>query len=129
MNYETPCAEGNPEDWFIGRDGKQYPGDDIVSREHVEAHLAEIDPTHELGVDDRDKAVDRLEASVKRGALRRRRHARDKCYTECYFRTSCLDLALKNDHQHGTWGGYYEEEIREIRKEISRRKRARNPQE
>ena len=124
MTYQTPCQTGNPEDWFISRDGKQYSDDDLVSEEFVLAHLTAVDPNGTRSVEEIDAVWNRLEAEAIRGALVRRRHAKDACYT-CYFRTQCLGVALEGDLVHGTFGGYYEEELREIRKERSRRERVR----
>ena len=122
-DQRLPCQEGDPDDWFIGRDGKQYPDDELVTSEEIEAHLAEVDPEGALTAEERDRVVDRLEADAKTAALRRRRHAKEACLT-CPLRLRCLSLALEAPVQpHGTWGGYYEEEIREIRREIARRKR------
>lgn len=91
MTYQTPCQnpDNDPNDWFIGRDGKQYPDDPFDTEEQSEA-------------------------AAKREALIRRRRARAACY-ECYFRMQCLDIALEDHESHGTWGGYYEEELRQIR--------------
>lgn len=128
MTYQTPCAASEtPDDWFIGRDGKQYPDDDLLTDDD---RLAILESANEQGLtgDARiafiEKAQDRAEGDAKRAALQSRRHAKQACH-ECYLRTQCLDLALKDDAMHGTWGGYFEEELREIRREIARRRRAR----
>lgn len=96
-NHIVPCErpENDPEDWFIERDGKQYPDDEMPVP----------------------------------NALKRRRHAKDACHTECYFRLQCLDLALQNPTPatYGTWGGYYPEELREIRKVRDDRAARRSP--
>lgn len=119
-----PCREGDSDDWFISKDGKQYPSDDLLSDGIRKAILDEANRL-ELQDDDRvafiEKAQDRAEADAKRAELRDRRHAKEACQS-CLFRTRCLDMVLDGDFQHGTWGGYYEEEIREIRREIKRRK-------
>jgi len=128
MTLLTPCNDGvnNPDDWFIGRDGKQYADEDLLNDEIREAILAEAN-RQELTGDARiefiEKAQDRFEGDSKRENLRRRRQAREKCHDGCYFRLQCLDIALKNEETHGTWGGYTEEELRELRREISRRAR------
>lgn len=86
-DYVTPCSspENNPDDWFIERDGRQYPDES-------------------------------LDLDEQREALVRRRHARDKCHVDCYLRVQCLTIALsKPEPTHGTWGGYYPEELRQIR--------------
>lgn len=126
-----PCKESDtPDDWFIGRDGKQYPSDDLLDDDIRRAILEEanaLELTGEERVTFIEKAQDRAEASAKKDALRRRRHARSECHDSCLFRTRCLGLAIEGEEIHGTWGGYYEEEIREIRREISRRRRGGGP--
>ena len=118
----TPCSDpaNNPDDWFIERDGKQYPDDDFLT--HEEMHdigqrvLAETGDGD--GVFERvEAAIDEAEAEAKRAALIRRRHARDKCHVECYFRLQCLDLAIGGellDITYGIRGGYYPEELKKI---------------
>lgn len=123
--YVAPCrdSENDPDDWFISRDGKQYIDDELVTTDEVIAHLDEVDPDGTRSLEIIDITRKSLEAPLVKDALRRRRHAKDACHTECYFRTQCLDKALEGEHTHGTWGGYHEEELREIRREIARRKR------
>lgn len=96
MTYQKPCAsqENDPDDWFIGKDGRQYPDEE-------------------------------LEPEAEKAALVRRRHAKDACFVDCLVRTRCLQLALDRPEPHGTWGGYYEEELRVIRTEIARRNKKR----
>lgn len=89
MTNSTPC-QSNPDDFFIMRDGRQYPDDAMTEDE-------------------------------QREALQRRRRAKDSCFTECPVRTQCLDLALRDQPSHGTWGGYTEEELRKLYNEIARR--------
>jgi hypothetical protein len=126
-----PCADHenhDPNDWFISKDGKQYPDDDLLTDDD---RLAILEAANEQGLEGQvrvefiEKAEDRAEVDAKKAALQRRRHAREKCHTDCYFRTQCLGQALDGEQSHGTWGGYYEEELRQIRLEIGRRKRAR----
>lgn len=132
MTYVQPCAdpENDPEDWFISRDGKQYPDDPMpgYSNESVLGAWAEEEERlgRELTGSEQRRVDDRVFADGQRDQLRKRRHAKEACLG-CYFRTSCLDSALQVDTPatHGTWGGYYEEELREIRKEIARRKNRR----
>lgn len=125
MSHITPCAQpdSDPNDWYIGRDGKQYPDDELVTEQDVVDQLNEVDPDGTRSLAELEEVCLRLEAEAKKQALIRRRKARDRCHTECYFRTNCLDLAMKNEERHGTWGGYYEEELREIRSEIAHRKK------
>ena len=128
MTYQTPCAESNsPDDWFISRDGKQYPDEDFLTDEDVRlislSVLIKPGETPEDHRDRVDRAVRAAEADRKRQALQRRRHAREACH-ECYFRSQCLDRALSRGLEHGTWGGYFEEQLRDIQSEIARRRRA-----
>lgn len=124
-DLRLPCREGDPDDWFISKDGKQYPSDELVTSDEALAHLEEEHPGwRNSSVEEIEKIVDRLEADAKTASLRRRRHAKEDCQG-CLFRTRCLQMALEGDFQHGTWGGYYEEEIREIRRELARRRRGR----
>lgn len=121
MTYQTPCqTSDDPDAWFIGRDGKQYPDDDLIGENELDGLKRSIlpieDETEEQHRDRVDSAIATLEGERRRQALIRRRRARDACY-ECYFRLQCLDLALDNNEGHGTWGGYTEEQLRQIRKE------------
>lgn len=129
-----PCQrpENDPDDWFIGRDGKQYSDDDFLTEDEIRGISKAVLPidgeTSEQHRDRVDLAISTAEAGRKRAALQRRRHAREKCH-DCYFRTNCLQRAIDEDQQHGTWGGYFEEQIRELRKKIAQRRRARRPAE
>lgn len=114
--YLVPCEDpaNNADDWFIERDGKQYPDDVLVS----ELEVAEAVVERGLLWSDQgqvDALTLELEEAAKTTALTRRRHAKDACHTTCYFRTQCLGLALEQGHAYGTWGGYYPEELRVIR--------------
>lgn len=127
MSANVPCRnkDNDPEDWFIGRDGKQYRDDELLTDEQRAEVIEGVEVEgldDEQRVEEVDKALNKAETDAKTEALQRRRHAREKCYG-CDIRTLCLDLALRGNHPHGTWGGYYEEEIKEIRREIRRRKR------
>lgn len=122
-----PCQESEtPDDWFISRDGKQYTDEELLTDEDRYMAWSSIENAErrELTTEEKDRAIDRAEAEVKRINLQRRRHAREACH-DCLFRTRCLDRALREGIEHGTWGGYFEEQIREIRREISRRRRGR----
>lgn len=120
VTYETPCSDpAKRDDWFIARDGKQYPDDEFLTdREKEILETAAADN----GID-AEEFVAEAEDEIKRQRLIRRRQARDACY-ECYFRTDCLNTVLGDDTiRHGTWGGYTEEQIREIRAEKRKRDR------
>lgn len=125
-DYVTPCAapENDPDDWFITKYGRQYRDDDLLTQEQMDAisnavmAKAALDDTVtiERAREMADEAIDLAEQQALKTALVRRRHAKDKCHTECYLRTQCLGLALApGAAPHGTWGGYYEEELQEIR--------------
>lgn len=123
-----PCndPEKNPDDWFISRDGKQYPDDEFLTEDEIRGITKSVLPiqgeTPEEHRDRVDRALNHAESERKRRALAARRHAKEDCFG-CPIRTQCLGRALEEEQAHGTWGGYYEEELREIRREISRRKR------
>lgn len=124
----TPCAapENDPEDWFISKDGRQYPDDDLVF------NVASLVADARANFDDRpeDEIVQEAEDQAVQAALVRRRHAKDKCHVDCYLRTQCLGLALApNAPLHGTWGGYYEEELKKIRDLRDERQRQRTARE
>lgn len=131
MSFVAPCKrpDRDPDDWFIGRDGKQYPDDDLVPAEQVaEIRSAVVRLMGESGEQFRDRqdaAVGAFERDARRAALARRRHAKEACHEVCIMRLNCLDTALSNPKQaaFGTWGGYYEEELRELRIGIKRRNR------
>lgn len=120
MTYQTPCQTGNPDDWFIGRDGKQYPDDDLISEAELRGLKRAVLPiegeTEEQHRDRVDSSIQALENERRRQGMIRRRKARDACY-DCYLRLQCLDRALDGNESHGTWGGYTEEQLRAIRKE------------
>ena len=124
-DLRLPCREGNPDDWFIGKDGKQYPSDDLITdddRIEILERANDAGLTGQTRVDFIEKATDRAEADAKKAALQRRRHAREAC-GGCLLRTRCLQMAIDEDHQHGTWGGYFQEQLHEIRREKRRRQR------
>lgn len=127
MTYQTPCSspENDPDDWYIGKDGRQYPDDPTPTLDDAIAQLDQVDPhgTRYEGLI--VETQERLEIEQTRANLRRRRHAKDACFVDCLVRTQCLDRALSQGERHGTWGGYYEEELRAIRDEMARRKAAR----
>jgi WhiB family redox-sensing transcriptional regulator len=125
VTREIPCHEGDPEDWFIRRDGRQYDDDEIVTQDEAYAYLEAEHP------DWRNTSVEKVrevtEAFVAkttgeriRNALVRRRQARDACYT-CPIRNGCLKLALDTRPSSGTWGGYHEEELRKLYRALDAR--------
>lgn len=117
--YVVPCADpaNDPDDWFIEKDGKQYPDDPTLTEEQVNEASCDEDGLLLESVEEIEAAVNAAEAEAIKEALRRRRHAKDKCHVECYRRLQCLGLALgEKPPEYGTFGGYYSEELREIRK-------------
>lgn len=123
--YLVPCErpENDPQDWFIEKDGKQYPFDDLITDDDVADYLERVDPpVDQVSIKDIREI---LEAEAVKDALVRRRHAKDKCHVECYFRLQCLEMALDQHERYGTWGGYYAEELRAIRRTRDARQRRR----
>lgn len=127
MTYQTPCSspENDPDDWFISKDGRQYPDEPLVSIQDAVDHLDEIDPNGTRYEALIVRVREDLEEKATKAALVRRRHAKDACFVDCLVRAKCLSVALETRPAAGTWGGYHEEELREIQSEISRRKRNR----
>lgn len=116
-----PCHESDsPDDWFIRKDGRQYSDDELVTDDDVAAHLNAVDPDGTRSASEIERVRNRLEAEAKIAALARRRHAKEDCHTSCRVRLECLDLALQNGEVHGTWGGYYEEELYQIQRKRRR---------
>lgn len=114
MSAETPCYEGDPEDWFIRRDGKQYDDDEMVD-EVVWREACAENPD-----EDPSAVYRRLAGEEIRQALVRRRQAREACYG-CPVRNGCLRMALETRPSAGTWGGYYEEELRKLYRALDAR--------
>lgn len=129
MTYSHPCTDPEKrDDWFIAKDGKQYPDDEFLTDEE-KIDIAELatngySDIGDLGLDEViEQATLDAEEEAKRQALIRRRKAKDACY-ECYFRTDCLDMAMTDDTiKHGTWGGYFEEQLRVLKTERNRRRK------
>lgn len=123
-----PCWQtgANPDDWFISRDGKQYPDEEFLTDAEKRAIGKTVLGLAGESYDDHQarvaRAIRAVEADRRRAALQRRRKAKEACLA-CPMRDECLRLALDGNFQHGTWGGLYEEELRELRRRISARKR------
>lgn len=114
--------EIDPDDWFISRDGKQYPSDRFLTDEEetriakaVLVRQGETDAEHAERV---ASAIRAAAADRRRAALGRRRRAKETCLRDCPVdtRLQCIEYALDNGIRHGTWGGLYEEEIHELRR-------------
>jgi Transcription factor WhiB len=118
VTTETPCSTGDPEDWFLEKDGKQYRDDPILTSDECDALWDTVDPN--LSAEEVDRIVDEAEAEKIRLALIRRRKARDACY-DCEIRLGCLNQRLEQRVEYGIWGGYYPEELRKIEEELDRR--------
>ena len=122
-DYVPPCRSkaNDPEDWFIGRDGKQYPDDVVLTLEEAEVLTAGrgLDPDDASAV---AEVFEEVHAERIKAQLRKRRHAKDRCFTECKMRLECLGLALRIEEgplpanliEYGTFGGYFEEERKQI---------------
>lgn len=124
MTFTTPCArpENDPNDWFIEKDGRQYVDEPVFTKDEIEVIVdAAIDADQDVAVALQTATDQRLTEN-----LLLRRHAKDKCHVDCYLRTTCLSIALANPSPatHGTWGGYYSEELRQIRQLRDARARA-----
>lgn len=116
---ETPCQVGDPDHWFLEKDGRQYRDEPL-----------EIDPDVMDSVIARaeDWPADRVKAQLEKDQLKAnliaRRKAKDACFTDCYtkVRAACLALGMKPENQgHGIYGGYYPEERAAIQAEIDLR--------
>ncbi len=131
-DLRLPCAEGRADDWFIGADGKQYRSDEFLTFDQQQQILNDlVEDRGGVGfhddsiLEDAQKALAAAEADARTAALQRRRHAKEACYTSCPVRLQCLQVAIDTDERHGTWGGYYEEEIAQIQDAIKERRRRR----
>ena len=123
MTDQACCTakDVDPEDWFIGRDGLQYPDEPFTASDE---EIQEVITTRRWeGI---ANAVEHARGYVigqkRRDALIRRRRAKQACF-DCPMRLQCLQFSLDNRIPYGTFGGYYEEERREILAEIDRRKK------
>lgn len=130
MTNTPQCArpDVDPQDWFIRSDGKQYTDDGLLTAGERTGVARSVIPIagetfeeHEARV---KSAVSAAVNNRKRAALIRRRKAKDLC-RECPIMVECLSAALDRREIHGTWGGLYEEELAEVRKEQARRERRR----
>lgn len=128
------CSAGDidPQDWFIRSDGKQYSDDEFLTEAErrgiarsVLPIVGETSEEHEARV---SSAINAAIGNRRRAALVRRRKAKEACWS-CPLRQQCLEMALERNEVHGTWGGFYEEELREIRQEQARRRRRKGQQE
>lgn len=128
MSDTSPCADrtNDPNDWFIRPDGRQYTDEDLLTETERHGVARSVLPIggetfeeHEKRVND---ALDAARSNRRRQALARRRQAKSLCFA-CPVQTECLTGALERGEIHGTWGGYLEEELVEIRKEQARRRR------
>ena len=125
----TPCADpsNDPNDWFIGRDGKQYGDEEFLTANEIHRIALSVlviqGETEERHAERVDRAITIARNDRKTRALQKRRHAKEAC-SRCDFREGCLLLALKDPTPatHGTWGGLYEEELVEVRRRRTRRK-------
>lgn len=131
MTLLSPCADrasNDPQDWFIRPDGKQYTDDDLLDADErrritLSVLLKEGETTDEH--EERARlARNAARNNRRRTMLTRRRQAKEKCYG-CPIREACLTQALDQGQMHGTWGGLFEEELAEVRKEQARRRRRR----
>ncbi len=126
----TPCADrtNDAQDWFIRPDGKQYSDDSFLTEGERHGVARSVIPISGETYDEHEARVESAlraaNANRKRASLARRRKAKDLCF-ECPIRETCLTQALENNETHGTWAGFFEEELAEIRREQARRRRRR----
>lgn len=117
---QQPCAApgANPDDWFIGKDGRQYPDDTFLTAEEASRIAKTVLRRDGEGPEEHDRrvrrAVNAAEGDRRRKALQRRRHAKEACFG-CPVRMECLQRVLDEGFLHGTWGGLFEEEIALVR--------------
>lgn len=124
-DYIPPCArpENDPNDWFIEKDGKQYHDEPVLTADEVRALWDECLTTGEDGMTALKRATDARIAEN----LVKRRHAKDRCFTECQIRLECLQRGLTADfviQPHGIWGGYDQSELRSIQRHGRSRRKA-----
>jgi hypothetical protein len=129
-DYVPPCRrpENDPDDWFIEKDGRQYHDEPVLAVAEVRSLWDLCLETGEDGM----VALQRANDERLRENQRKRRHAKDRCFTECMMRGACLEQGLSEDFviaQYGIWGGYYPEELRAIQREGRRRRKAVGAQE
>lgn len=113
----TPCQDGDGNDWFIARDGKQYPSDpfltEVEDRNITMSVMWKADEAIEAHQERVRTALAAAERVRKRTALQKRRHAREAC-AGCLVRIECLAGAVERREPHGTWGGLLNEELQEV---------------
>lgn len=113
---QTPCQRGNPEDWYISRDGKQYGDESFLTAEEERKIAMTVlwlaDETLEAHQDRVTARIAAIGRDRRRKALQKRRHAREACLLTCPVRVQCLDGAVERREFHGTWGGLFEEDLR-----------------
>lgn len=115
----TPCQTGNPDDWFIEKNGQQYKDEPLElteAEEQVVLAASDGKPWGEV----EEALGDALAEKVRQAQIRRRK-ARDACHTACPVRAACLDQRLTQRMEYGIWGGYYPEELAELERAIDRR--------
>lgn len=121
-------ASSEPDDWFIMRDGRQYSDEDFLTEVEERGIRLSVLRIAAESVDEHiersDAAVRAAESGRRRASLGRRRRAKEGCW-ECPIQQACLETALEEPTPatHGTWGGYFEEELVTIRVERTRRRR------
>jgi len=121
-DYRPPCQTAPDADaWFIDIHGKKSLDEEVKDFPGVDAEIRAWESLMNQPIS--EDIRERIEAQARRRRLIERRQAKQECY-QCYFRLQCLDLALADPNlRSGTWGGYHENEIAEIRRLIKRRVR------
>lgn len=123
MIAKTPCQTGDPEHWFISRDGKQYAWDDLVSKaDLLQGVMDAIDgrPLEDVTPEEVHIIRRGIVKTARDEQVKLRRQAKESCYS-CPVRLQCLSVALEQGYDKGTWGGYFEEQLDKIRREMRKR--------
>jgi len=127
-DYRPPCqTASDPDQWFIDIHGKKSLDEEVKDFPGVDAEIRAWEALMNQPIS--EEVRERIEGQARRRRLIERRQAKDRCY-ECYFRLQCLDVVLSDSNiRSGTWGGYFENEIAEIRRLQKRRIRRQNASE
>jgi len=127
---DLPCQ--NPlrmDDWFIPKGGKltsEEIGDvELRVDDWISEHLHELSDLSQNELDSlREKRIDEAVKAEEKDAARRRAEAIRSCFLDCPMtaRLLCLDEGIKAP-EWGIYGGYPEEERRQIAQAVKARGR------
>ena len=125
---QTTCSDrtNDPNDWFIRPGGKQYLDEDFLSETERAGVARSVLPiggeTHDEHEGRVQSALEAARSNRRRQALARRRAAKSLC-RQCPIMVACMTRAIDDNETIGTWGGLFEEELAEVRREQARRRR------